>query len=68
MLLDPLCGERVTTHTSEGAHMRKVMEEFDQLKKNFNGEGGVLRIRLPTPLKNITISGHIDEGLLSITK
>jgi hypothetical protein len=65
--LDPLCGERVTAHTSEGAKMRVVMSEFDRHKRAFKGEEGVMKIGLPSPLNNISVHGHINQGLLSIT-
>ena len=48
--------------------IRKIMAEFDIIKKDFHRESGNMFLDLPAPLNNLTLPGRVDGGQITITK
>jgi hypothetical protein len=48
--------------------MRKLMRTFDVIKKKFKKESKDVHIDLPGPLSNLTITGKVNQGEITITR
>lgn len=48
--------------------IRKIMSEFDTIKREFHKESGDMFLDLPEPLNNLTLPGRVDGGQVTITK
>lgn len=66
--LDPNSRGKNLSRTSEEPAMRKIMEQFDGLKKRFVASSPDMHIELPEPLDKITVPGKVYQGELTITK
>ncbi|KAH6665947.1 hypothetical protein B0J14DRAFT_203950 [Halenospora varia] len=66
--LDPTAvGGKSNNNSSEGPHMRAIMDTFDGHKKEFRSDGRDIKLDLTEPsLANITIDGKVDEGQITI--
>jgi hypothetical protein len=63
--------ERVSSHTAEGPRIRYVMSQFIAEKEQFGKDRddlGNMSIDLPEPLNNLTISGVVKDGEITITE
>jgi hypothetical protein len=68
--LDPRSGRGGVNSGSEGGQMRKVIKQFDALKKKFSSKTveHSMKIDLPGDLSDITIPNRVDRGEMLITK
>ena len=67
--LDPqMAADKITSHSTEGDAMRKLMTAFNEHKIAFEGNTEeVYYMDLPYPLDNLTIPGRIDSGQFTFT-
>ena len=60
--------ERVSSHTSQGKAMRKLMASFDEVKRSFHKEERDMLMDLPEPLHNLNLDTRVNSGEITISK
>lgn len=53
---------------AESGKMRKLMTQFESIKKRFHERSPEMRVDLPSPLDMLSVRGRIDEGDVRIPK
>lgn len=67
--LDPnLDIDKESFHASESPAMSSLMTQFDEKKQTFTRDSRDTYIDLPEPLADLTISGIVDQGQITIPR
>jgi hypothetical protein len=67
-ILNPSYNGKISFHATEGEYMRHLMKRFDNHKRWFTKDSRDMKLILPLPLNNLTLSDKVTLGELTITK